>query len=61
MSTERSGKHVDLPSGPVDLATSPALRRLIEEVRIESETAGGQLSIDRSHNRYDRQHNRHNR
>lgn len=61
MSIERSGKPVDLPPGPVDLASSPALRRLIEEVRVESETDGGQLSIDRTHNRYDRQHNRHNR
>jgi hypothetical protein len=61
MPAEQSNKPIDLSSGTIDVASSPALQRLIEEIRIESWTAGDQLSVDRSHNRYDRQHNRHNR
>jgi len=40
---------------PADAELSPALRRLVEEVRIET-TAGSSAST-----RYDRVHNRHNR
>lgn len=44
----------------LDIASSPTLRRLIEEVRIEGE-AGGDAPLNNTHNRYDRTHNRHNR
>jgi hypothetical protein len=61
MDVEQTSKPVDFKPQPLDPSSSPALRRLIEEVRIESESGSGSLGMDRSHNRYDRQHNRHNR
>ncbi|MCY3818413.1 MAG: hypothetical protein OXH52_03475 [Gammaproteobacteria bacterium] len=43
---------LDVPAGA---ELSPALRRLVEEVRLEATTGSGSAS------RYDRMHNRHNR
>ena len=59
MEIEKSDKPVNpLPAWPGD---SPALRRLIDEVRVEDERADGQQSSVRSPHNYNRQHNRHNR
>lgn len=71
MAVEKPGlpRSESLPAAPastwaggpaLDLASSPTLRRLIEEVRIEGESGGG-MPLDRAHNRYDRTYSRHNR
>ncbi len=61
MANQQSDEPVSVRTIPTDLSSSPALRRLIEEVRIESEKGSGQQSGDRGPHSYNRQHNRHNR